>query len=322
MSELTSAIEKSPEKSPLILVADDDKVTRTCLRQAMEQEGYRVIEANDGASCLETFTQMQPDVILLDAVMPIMDGFTCCNNLQKTEGGRRTPVLIITALEDADSVNQAFEAGAVDYITKPIHWAVLFQRVRRLIHQVRLYAELERANLELDRLSKSDGLTHVANRRHFDEYLQQEWQRMQREQGPLSLILCDIDFFKAYNDTYGHLTGDDCLQKVAAALQRCARRSVDLAARYGGEEFAIILPNTDAEGAEQVAIDIQNEIQDLAIAHRKSKVGEILTVSMGVATIIPKNFIAPQMLIETADQGLYQAKDEGRNAYRCRTIDL
>jgi diguanylate cyclase (GGDEF)-like protein len=313
MSDLTFPALKD---SPLILVADDDKVTRTCLRQAMEQEGYRVVEANDGESCLATFSQMQPDVVLLDAVMPIMDGFTCCTNLQKIAGGNRIPVLIITALEDADSVNQAFEAGAVDYVTKPIHWAVLFQRVRRLIQQVRLYEELEKANHELKRLATSDGLTQVANRRHFDEYLQQEWQRMQREKGPLSLILCDIDFFKAYNDTYGHQAGDDCLRQVAAALQRSAKRSVDLAARYGGEEFAIILPNTDMEGAVQVAQDIQESIQDLAIAHRKSKVGEILTVSIGVATTIPVPFIAPQMLIEAADRALYQAKDDGRNCYR------
>jgi diguanylate cyclase (GGDEF)-like protein len=303
------------EDSPLILVADDDRVTRACLRQAMEQEGYRVVEANDGESCLATFSALQPDVVLLDAVMPVMDGFTCCTNLQQMDGGNRTPILIITALEDADSVNQAFEAGAADYVTKPIHWAVLFQRVRRLIQQVRLYEDLEKANHELKRLATFDGLTQVANRRYFDEYLQQEWQRMQREQDSLALILCDIDFFKAYNDTYGHQVGDDCLRQVAQALHRSAKRSVDLAARYGGEEFALILPNTDLEGAEQVARDIQLEIQSIAIPHRKSKVGEIVTVSMGVATTVPVPFIAPQMLIEAADRALYQAKDDGRNCF-------
>jgi diguanylate cyclase (GGDEF)-like protein len=303
------------EDQPLILVADDDRVTRACLRQAMEQEGYRVVEANDGESCLASFSDLKPDVVLLDAVMPVMDGFTCCTNLQQMAGGSRTPILIITALEDAESVNQAFAAGAADYVTKPIHWAVLFQRVKRLIQQVRLYEDLEKANHELKRLATFDGLTQVANRRHFDEYLQQEWQRMQREQDSLALILCDIDFFKAYNDTYGHQIGDDCLRQVAQALQRSAKRSVDLAARYGGEEFALILPNTDLEGAEQVARDIQLEIQSIAIPHRKSKVGEIITVSMGVATTVPVPFIAPQMLIEAADRALYQAKDEGRNCF-------
>lgn len=303
------------QESPLVLVADDDKVTRTCLRQAMEQEGYRVIEATDGESCLATFTQTAPDIVLLDAVMPIMDGFTCCHRLKDIDPEQRTPILMITALEDAESVNQAFEAGAVDFVTKPIHWAVLYQRVRRLLKQVQLYSELEQANQELKRLATSDGLTHVANRRHFDEYLNQEWQRMQREQAPLSLILCDIDFFKAFNDTYGHQMGDECLRQVAAQLQAAARRSIDLAARYGGEEFALILPNTDMEGAIQVAQDIQTSIQDLAIPHRKSHVGEIVTVSMGVATTIPVPFVAPQMLIEAADRALYAAKDYGRNCF-------
>lgn len=307
-------------EKPLILVADDDKVTRTCLRQAMEQEGYQVVEAIDGESCLAAFTRMQPDVVLLDAVMPVMDGFACCHRLRELDPTKRTPVLMITALDDADSVNHAFEVGAVDFVTKPIHWAVLYQRVRRLIQQVRLYAELERANLELKRLATSDGLTQVANRRHFDEYLEQEWQRMQREQAPLSLILCDIDFFKAYNDTYGHQNGDECLRQVAAQLQAAAKRSMDLAARYGGEEFAIILPNTDREGAEQVAQEIHATIADLSIPHRRSQVGEIITVSMGVATTIPVPFIAPQMLIEAADRALYQAKDDGRNTYY--TFDL
>ncbi|NJN49745.1 MAG: diguanylate cyclase, partial [Alkalinema sp. RL_2_19] len=195
-------------------------------------------------------------------------------------------------------------------------WAVLYQRVRRLIQQVRLYAELEHANQELKRLATSDGLTQVANRRHFDEYLDQEWQRSQREQAPLSLILCDIDFFKPFNDTYGHQRGDECLQKIAYQLQEAAKRSFDLAARYGGEEFAIVLPNTDLAGAEQVAQEIQESLQNLAIPHRKSQVGEIVTVSMGVATTIPVPFIAPKMLIEAADRALYQAKDNGRNCYR------
>jgi diguanylate cyclase (GGDEF)-like protein len=313
---MSDVIHSTIEDAPLILVADDDKVTRACLRQAMEQEGYRVVEAIDGESCLASFARLQPDVVLLDAVMPVMDGFTCCSKLQQIAGGSRTPVLIITALEDADSVNHAFESGAVDYVTKPIHWAVLYQRVRRLIQQVRLYSELERANLELKRLATSDGLTQVANRRHFDEYLDQEWQRMQREQGPLSLVLCDIDFFKAFNDSYGHQSGDECLRKIAAMLHEAAKRSMDLAARYGGEEFAIILPNTDRDGAEQVAQEIQESIIELSIPHRKSQVGEIVTVSIGVATTVPVPFIAPQMLIEAADRALYQAKDAGRNCYR------
>lgn len=313
----------SSHNPPLILVADDDKVMRVCLRHAMEQEGYQVVEAVDGESCLAIYSQLQPDVVLLDAVMPVMDGFTCCDRIRHGElaGTKNTPVLMITGLEDEESVDQAFAAGAVDYVTKPIHWAVLRQRVRRLIQQVRLYQQLQEANQELSRLVAVDGLTQVANRRRFDEYLQQEWQRMIRDRSPISLILCDLDFFKNYNDTYGHQDGDDCLRQVAKLLERAARRSIDLAARYGGEEFALILPNTDQAGAIQVAKTIQETIRELAIPHQGSQVSDVVTLSMGVATTVPsRQMSAPEMLINAADRALYQAKANGRDRFHAYSI--
>lgn len=306
---------------PLILIADDDKVTRMGLRQAMEQEGYQVVEAIDGASCIAIFSRLRPDIVLLDAIMPTMDGFACCARIQQLQSTTPTPVLVITGLEDQDSVDQAFAAGAVDYITKPVHWAVLRQRVRRLIQQVRLYQQLEQANFELQRLATVDSLTQVANRRRFDEYLDNEWQRMMREQLPLSLILCDIDCFKSYNDTYGHQAGDDCLRQVSQAIQRAAKRAIDLPARYGGEEFAVILPNTEQAGAIQVAHDIRLGIKGLEIAHVNSKVIPIVTVSLGVVTTIPNQDNSPEKLIMAADKALYQAKAEGRDRDRICTID-
>jgi diguanylate cyclase (GGDEF)-like protein len=307
----------STNNPPLILVADDDKVMRVCLRQAMEQEGYQVVEAVDGESCLAAFSRLHPDVVLLDAVMPVMDGFTCCNQIQKMGHGSttQTPVLMITGLEDDESVEQAFSAGAVDFVTKPINWAVLRQRVKRLIQQVKLYQDLQTANEKLTHLASFDGLTQVANRRRFDEYLQQEWQRMMRDHLPLSLILCDIDFFKVYNDTYGHQVGDDCLRQVAQVIHEAAKRSIDLAARYGGEEFAVILPNTNLEGAQLIATIIQDNIAKLRIHHRNSKVKEIVSVSMGVACTTPNLMIAPEMLITAADRALYQAKEQGRDRF-------
>lgn len=300
---------------PLILVADDDKTMRLGVRQAMEQDGYQVIEAHDGTTCLSVFERVRPDVVLLDAIMPAIDGFTCCRRIQEMSGIRRTPVLMITGLEDQDSVDKAFSVGAVDYITKPIHWAVLRQRVKRLIQQVRLYQQLETANHELQRLAAIDSLTQVANRRRFDEYLQQEWQRMLREQLPLSLILCDIDCFKLYNDTYGHQAGDDCLRQVAQVIQNAAKRAIDLPARYGGEEFAVILPNTDQEGAILVAQDIQTGVKELGISHSASKVCDTVTVSLGVSNTIPSVITSPELLINAADKALYQAKAEGRDRY-------
>lgn len=316
MSEITPA---SPP--PLILIADDDKITRMVLRQALEQEGYQVVEAIDGESCLAIFSRLRPDVVLLDAIMPIMDGFVCCARLQQLQGATQTPVLMITGLEDQDSVDQAFTAGAVDYITKPIHWAVLRQRVRRLIQQVRLYRQLEEANSKLQRLATVDGLTQIANRRRFDEYLDHEWQRMRREQLPLSLILGDLDCFKLYNDTYGHQAGDDCLRQVAQVMQMAAKRAIDLSARYGGEEFAVILPHTDQLGAIQVADDIRVGVKGLEIAHASSKVTQVVTVSLGVATTIPSSDSSPEMLIMAADQALYQAKAAGRDRYCTQAIE-
>jgi diguanylate cyclase (GGDEF)-like protein len=299
---------------PLILVVDDDNIVRLSLREAMEQEGYQVLEANDGNSCLGVFARSRPDIVLLDAILPTIDGFTCCRRIQEISGVR-TPVLMITGLEDQESVDQAFSAGAIDYVTKPIHWGVLRQRVKRLIQQVRLYQQLETTNLELQRLAAIDGLTQLANRRRFDEYLQQEWQRMLREQLPLSLILCDIDCFKLYNDTYGHQAGDVCLRRVAEVIQNSAKRAIDLSARYGGEEFAVILPNTDQEGAILVAQNIQSGVKELKIAHAASKVCDSVTVSLGVSNTIPSVITSPEMLINATDKALYQAKSEGRDRF-------
>lgn len=220
------------DDTPLILIVDDDRFTRTHLRRRLESEGYQVEEAEDGKQSLEAYARLRPDVVLLDITMPIMDGFACCAQLQKLqmndvshhpqthESAQKTqnylmastPVLMITGLEDQQSVDQAFEVGAADYFTKPIHWALLRHQVRRLIQQSQLYRQLEDSNQKLEevnqmlqRLASVDGLTQVANRRCFDETLIHEWQRISREQDSLSLIFVDIDYFKRYNDTYGHL---------------------------------------------------------------------------------------------------------------------
>ncbi|MDM9382855.1 EAL domain-containing protein [Chlorogloeopsis sp. ULAP01] len=180
------------------------------------------------------------------------------------------------------------------------------------IHQSELYHQLQKANQELQRLASSDGLTLVANRRCFDDTLKAEWERLTREQAPLSLILCDVDCFKLYNDTHGHLAGDDALRYVAKAIET-VKRPADLVARYGGEEFAVILPNTDAQGAMIVANEIQNNVSALKLPHPNSQVDEFITLSLGVATITPDIQSSPANLIAAADRGLYQAKAQGRN---------
>lgn len=289
---------------------------QACLDAGMDDyvsKPIRVEEFTNGEQCLAAYTRLKPDIILLDGMMPVMDGFTCCAQLRTLPGGESTPVLMITGLEDEASVNWAFEVGATDYVTKPIHWAVLRQRVRRLLREVKLTQQLEQANQELQQLASSDSLTQLANRRRFDEYLDQEWKRMIRDKTPLSLVLCDIDAFKAYNDTYGHQAGDHCLQLIARAISLAANRPADLVARYGGEEFVVVLPNTEDEGALQVAEKIQSNVRALDIIHANSPVSDIVTLSLGVASTIPSDGSSPEMLIGAADRALYQAKTEGPN---------
>jgi len=174
-------------------------------------------------------------------------------------------------------------------------------------------AALAEANVTLERLARVDGLTQVFNRRSFDEALAREWGRLIREQAPLSLVLCDIDCFKLYNDHYGHQAGDDCLRKVAQALQSCANRSPDILARYGGEEFVFLLPNTPAGGALGIAEKARCEVEGLGLKHEASLVKPTVTLSLGVASVIPSVDGTPEELVRAADDALYRAKEEGRN---------
>jgi diguanylate cyclase (GGDEF)-like protein/PAS domain S-box-containing protein len=199
---------------------------------------------------------------------------------------------------------QAFEVNLLQQLASQVAIA---------IHQSVLYQQVQAANEELQRLATLDGLTQIANRRRFDQYLENEWHRLKREQMPLSLILFDVDFFKRYNDTYGHLAGDDCLRQLGSALKSVIKRPTDLVARYGGEEFAVILPNTEIEGAISVAQTIRQAVYDLIIPHAQSSVCDRVTVSLGVASIVPNCETSPQDLINAADKSLYIAKQQGRN---------
>lgn len=308
-----------PHRSPLILLIDDDTITRIQIRRFLEQEKYHIAEANNGREGIEAYRRLQPDMVLVDGIMPIMDGFECCAQLQTLPQADHTPVLMITGLDDQSSVDRAFAAGATDYVTKPIHWAVLRQRVRRLIQQSQLLQQLEAANQLFQELATVDDLTQLANRREFDQHLEREWHRMLRERSSLTLVLCDVDFFKPYNDAkgYGHQQGDTCLRQIASVIGNAANRPGDLAARYGGEEFAIILPNTVVEGGIQVAENIRSCLRALQLPHPNSAISPWVTLSLGIASVLSHSAasILPDALIAAADQALYQAKATGRDRY-------
>ncbi len=342
-NELGGSVMEAPDVDVInILIVDDTPANLQLLTSLLRRRGYEVRAANSGALGLAIARATRTEVVLLDISMPEMDGFTVCEQLKSDQRTRDISVIFVSALSEVVDKVKAFAVGGVDYITKPFHVQEVVARVethltlRRLQQQLqaqnerlqqemrdRLAAEaaLQAANLELKRLANSDGLTQVANRRRFDEYLSQEWQHMLREQQPLSLILCDVDCFKAYNDVYGHQEGDQCLRQVAQVIDAAVKRAVDLVARYGGEEFAVILPNTVREGAQQVAQEIQASIKALALPHAASSAAPIVTLSQGIATLIPQLDEEPDQLIAAADQALYRAKQSGRDRIVVATPD-
>lgn len=232
-----------------VMIVDDTLPNLRLLSTMLTEKGYKVRGVTNGETALTAVSFAPPDLILLDISMPDMDGYEVCRRLKANEQTKQIPVIFISAMNEVLDKVRAFAIGGVDYITKPYHVEEVLMRVKTHLTLRHLQVELEQANAELRRLVTLDGLTQIANRRRFDEYLTQEWLRSAREQQPLALVFCDIDYFKPYNDTYGHQAGDDCLRQVAQTLETVAHRPADLAARYGGEEFALILPNTPQSGA-------------------------------------------------------------------------
>lgn len=317
-----------------ILAVDDTPENLTVLRQILTRHGYRVRPALSGEIALKAVQTDIPDLILLDVMMPGMDGYEVCNRLKAEARTCDIPVLFISALNETEDKVRGFKAGGVDYITKPFNVGEVLARVethlafrnlqKKILKQnVQLLAEIEEreraekalveANRKLEFLATIDGLTNIPNRRQFDLYLQQEWKRLMREQVPIVVILCDIDYFKLYNDEYGHVAGDKCLKQVAQGIRRSLKRPADFVARYGGEEFAVIMSNTDIDGANKVAEEIRKEIASLKIQHVRSRVGAYVSLSMGVDSTVPDRSGGPESFINEVDQLLYQAKEAGRD---------
>ena len=292
----------------VVLIVDDTPANIEILNEALGNE-YEILFATNGQDALNIAFDQNPDLILLDVMMPEMDGYAVCTRLKQESRTSSIPVIFVTALDQEGDETKGLGVGAIDYIIKPIRPAIVQARVHN-------HLELKRYRDLLENLSATDGLTGISNRRHFDEILAIEWRRAKRNQTPLSLILMDIDVFKAYNDHYGHLAGDDCLYHVARVISRCVQRPSDLVARYGGEEFACLMPDTDADGAIMVAKQMRSALENLNIPHAYSPVADHVTLSFGVAMMVPLAGQPLFDLIRRADELLYTAKRNGRNQIR------
>ncbi|MGB0681252.1 MAG: diguanylate cyclase domain-containing protein [Magnetovibrionaceae bacterium] len=287
-----------------ILIVDDETTNIEILAESLGDD-YDLLVATSGKDCLDIAAAQTPDLILLDIMMPMMDGFEVCRILKEDPVTRPIPVIFVTAMTSVDQEAKGLEIGAIDYITKPVSPPVVVARVRN-------HLELKRIRDELENLAATDGLTGIPNRRTFDQHLAKEVARANRSGDPLSVLLLDVDFFKPFNDTYGHGTGDICLRKVAGVLTGAIGRAPDLAARVGGEEFACLLPECDQDGAQEVAERIRLNIQKLGIEHKGSLVSDVVTASIGAVTDNGKE-LDPADLLARADKALYTAKETGRN---------
>lgn len=295
-----------------ILIVDDIPDNIRVLSRMMVDEGYQVSAATNGHQALKLAATSAPDLILLDIMMPQLDGYETIAALKADPQLAMIPIIFVTALADTEDETRGLDLGAVDYITKPFKEAIVRRRVKT-------HLELKRQRDLLSQLSRLDGLTGIPNRRAFDERLAHEWRRSLRFHEPLGVAMIDIDHFKAYNDTQGHLAGDDCLRQVASALAEGVRRAGDVIARYGGEEFVCLFSRMDDTGLAVVTEQLRASVQALDIPHSASPVIPCVTVSIGGACCLPTDESAALALVEQADAQLYLAKRLGRNRVSLQT---
>ncbi len=313
----------------VLLVDDQPMVAEGIKRMLADEKDMEFHYCQEPAKAISTACELQPTIILQDLVLPDIDGMTLVRFYRGNDATKDIPIIVLSSKEDPEVKKEAFQMGANDYLVKlpdkieliarihshAKHYLLQMERNAAFFALREMQKQLQKTNAELERLSSLDGLTGIANRRSFDENLEKEWNRAKRNQTVLSLILIDIDYFKPYNDTYGHIKGDECLTQVAQTLDKTATRPSDFLARYGGEEFVLIAPLTNAEGTAKLATNLQQAIEALNLEHKSSKVSDRITISQGIATLVPNDQMNFIDLIKFADKALYQAKESGRNRY-------
>ncbi len=315
-----------------ILIVDDDSGLGRLVSLRLGAEGYETLTARNAKDAFRVLggdgeaSDVEIDLVLLDVFLPDVSGIEVCQKIKSDPRTCDIPVIMMTGSDDEMHLQQAFDAGAVDYIEKPFKGMEMLARIRsalRLKREIesrkrqaieleKVAEQLKKANERLRQLSFHDSLTGLHNRRYFDKFLEREFKRAQRNKNPIALIMIDIDYFKKYNDRFGHQAGDECLRQIAATFALVVHRSHDLVARYGGEEFAVVLPETDMEGVLAVAENLRGRVADLRIHHPESPYGHV-TISEGATSVIPAPESCVYQLIEAADSALYRSKRAGRN---------
>lgn len=299
-------------KTPLVLIIDDVPANLDVLIEHLHQEDMELMVALSGEEGIKLAADSNPDLILLDIMMPGLDGFETCERLKANPVTCDIPVVYLTASDKEADVERGLHLGAVDFISKPFSIPILKARINNHIG-------LSRKRNLLLKLATTDELTRTANRRHFDYMFELEWSRAIRHHNSLSLISIDIDYFKRYNDYYGHPEGDRCLLQVARVLGSCLVRSSDMLARLGGEEFMVLLPETDEQGARMLCEKLRKSIFDLALPHENRDDNDRVTISLGMVSTVPDQQQTAATFLKKADESLYKAKKAGRNTYQ--TVD-
>ncbi|QFI37245.1 diguanylate cyclase [Moritella marina ATCC 15381] len=304
-----------------ILIIDDSKIERVIIRSYLQHLDHEVFDAENGETGIAMFAECNPDIVLLGVVMVGINGYQVAAQI-RDKFTDWVPIIFLSGKTAPEDIMIGIEAGGDDYLPKPIKKQILLakmtamERIAAMRTQLlQTTKKLEIANEELERLATLDGLTGIANRRHLDITMAKELARAKRHAQPLTFIIADIDFFKKYNDHYGHIQGDECLKAVASILDSSLRRPSELVARYGGEEFCMLLPNTDIKNAKLVAEKLVNAVRSLEFRHEGIDKQAIVTMSFGVISLVPSRDVTVKELMLQADEKLYQAKENGRDQW-------
>ncbi|MCC2617943.1 diguanylate cyclase [Aestuariibacter halophilus] len=301
------------KSQPVILAVDDEQINLRIIGQGLSED-YRVIMADTGKRAIELACEEKPDLVLLDIRLPDMSGYTVLKSLKNHPDTKSIPIIFVTGQDSDENEVKGLRMGAADYFTKPIKMPLARARIAKQL-------ELKHKTDLLESLVDMDGLTDIPNRRSFDKRFEEEWRRAKRHGKPLGICMADIDYFKQYNDKYGHAVGDDALISVAGLLAKVAKRAGDFVARYGGEEFVMLLPESDEKATKGFVQKLIENLSHLAIPHEYSDCAEHVTLSFGAVVVVPEKGMDKMAALEAADEQLYAAKSAGRNRLAIRRFE-